>query len=251
MTDMVLKYIDNETKYELEKFIEEVKNQNFMKIDSQESLQNIFNDNISEFLNLVTQDELLDLRSYTGYNFKNINAILRNNWTYEENGLLDNETKKRFFNLSNKISTILNKFPPLPYNFTTYRGTTLDSFSKYGITTISDLENMKEKYMFEEGFTSTSIIENTCYFNKTLDTGKNYNIEIKYLISTEYDEGALLLNNDMSYSINQNEYLINKGSLSKVVDVEINEELNQAILTVVLIPRKKWDLVKENENKVK
>ena len=251
MTDMVLKYIDNETKYEMEQFINEVKKQNFMEIDSQESLKNIFNDCIDEFLSSVTQDELLDLRSYTGYNFKNINAILRNTWTYEENGLLDFETKKRFFDLSNKISTILNKFPPLEYNFTTYRGTTLDSFSKYGIKSISDLMSLEGNYMFEEGFASTSILEDSCYFNKTLDTGKNYNVKIKYLITPEYDEGALLLNNDMSYSINQNEYLINKGALSKVVDVEINEELDQAILTVVLVPRKKWDLAKYNDNKVK
>lgn len=99
--------------------------------------------------------------------------------------------------------------------------------------------------MFEEGFTSTSIIEDSCYFNKVLDTGKNYNVEIKYLITPEYDEGALLLNHDMSYSINQNEYLINKVSLSKVIDVKINEDLNKAILTVVLVPRKKWDIAKD------
>lgn len=248
-TDTVLRYINSDNKYEMEQFITEAKKQKFMEIDSQEALKNIFKDNINEFLNNVTQDELLDLRSYTGYNFKNINAILRNNWTYEENGLLDMETKKRFFDISNKISSILNKFPSLPYNFTTYRGTTIDSFSKYGIKSINDLKFMQNKYMFEEGFTSTSVVEDTCYFNKDLDTGKNYNVEIKYLITPEYEDGALLLNNDMSYSINQNEYLINKGSLSKVVGVEINEQQNQAVLTVVLIPRKKWDLVKTNEMK--
>lgn len=249
MTDTILRYIGDEKKYEIEEYVDEVKLQKFMEIDSQESLQSIFKDNIDEFLSNITQDELLDLRSYTGYNFKNINAILRNNWTYEENGLLDFETKKRFYDLSNKISSILNKFPSLPYNFTAYRGTTLDSFSKYGITSISDLKSLEGNYMFEEGFTSTSVIEDTCYFNKTLDTGKNYNVEIKYLISPEYDEGALLLNNDMSYSINQNEYLINKCSLSKVIDVKINEKLNQAILIVVLVPRKKWDFVKEDKVK--
>ena len=58
------------------------------------------------------------------------------------------------------------------------------------------------------------------------------------------NEGVLLLNSDMSYSINQNEYLINKGSLSKAVDVEINEALNQAILTVVLVPSKIYRLLR-------
>lgn len=251
MTDTILKFINNETKYEMEEFIKEVSKQKFLDIKTEEELKNIFDDNISTFLNNITQDELLDLRTYTGYSFKNINAILRNTWNYEENGRLTEEEIKKYRTLSENISSILNKFPSLPYNFMTYRGTTIDSFSKYGINLISDLESLKGKYIYEQGFTSTSVIEDTCYFDKDLDTGKNYNVEIKYLITPEYDEGALLLNNYMSYSVGQNEYLINKGSLSKVIDVKINESLNQAILTVVVIPRKKWDIVKENDDKVK
>lgn len=251
MTDTILRFINDENKYEMEKFITEVSNQKFLEFKNEENLKNIFHNNISSFLDNINQEELLDLRTYTGYSFKNINAILRNTWTYEENGRLTEEEIKKYRILSENISSILNKFPPLPYNFTTYRGTTIDSFSKYGIHTVSELENLKGKYMYEQGFTSTSLIEDTCYFNKNLDTGKNYNIEIKYLITPDYDEGALLLNNDMSYSTGQNEYLINKGSLSKVIDVKINNELNQAILTVIVVPRKKWDIIKENNDKVK
>lgn len=250
MTDTILRFISDEKKYEMACFIDEALNKNYLKINNQEQLKNIFEENVSEFLNNVTPDELLDLRTYTGYYFKNINAVLRNTWNYEENGRLTEEEIKKYRILSDNISSILNKFPSPNYNFTTYRGTTIDSFSKYGITSVGELEKLKGKYMYEQGFTSTSVIEDTCYFNKKLDTGKNYNVEIRYLITPEYDEGALLLNNDMSYSVNQNEYLINKGSLSKVIDVEINNELNQAILTVIIIPRKKWDIVKE-ENKVK
>ena len=44
----------------------------------------------------------------------------------------------------------------------------------------------------------------------------------------------------MSYSTNQNEFLLNKASLSKVVDVKI--ENNKAILTVVLVPKKVYDI---------
>ena len=250
-TDMVLRYISDEKKQEMEDFISEIFFEKFLEIKNNEQLKSVFKDNLYEFLNSVTQDELLDLRTYTGYNFKNINAILRNNWTYEENGLLTEEQKRKFLILSQKISEIIKKFPKLPYNFITYRGTTLSSFSKYGISNINDLQSLKGNYMYEEGFTSTSVIEDTCYFNKQLETGLNYNIKLKYLVSDEYDEGVLLQNSDMSYSTNQNEYLINKGSLSKVVDVKIDNELNQAELTLVIVPRKKWDIVKENENKVR
>ena len=250
-TDMVLRYISDEKKQEMEDFISEIFFEKFLEIKNNEQLKSVFKDNLYEFLNSVTQDELLDLRTYTGYNFKNINAILRNNWAYEENGLLTEEQKRKFLILSQKISEIIKKFPRLPYNFITYRGTTLSSFSKYGISNINDLQSLKGNYMYEEGFTSTSVIEDTCYFNKQLETGLNYNIKLKYLVSSEYDEGVLLQNNDMSYSTNQNEYLINKGSLSKVIDVNVDKELNQAELTLVIVPRKKWDIVKENENKVR
>lgn len=250
-TDMILRFISDDKKYEMEEFINKISKEQFLEIKSEENLNNVFKDNISTFLDAVTQDELLDLRTYTGYDFKNINAILRGNWNYEENGILNEDIRKKYLFLAHNISSILSKFPPLSYNFTTYRGTTLSSFSKYGIDSINDLESLQGKYMYEEGFISTSVIEDTCYFNKILDTGLNYNVEIKYLITPEYDEGALLLNNDMSYSTAQNEYLINKGSLSKVIDVKRDNALNQAILTVAIIPRKKWDLVRDNENKVK
>lgn len=65
-TDTILRFIGNEKRYEIEHFIDEVKDQKFMEIESQESLENVFKDNIDEFLSKVTQDELLDLRSYTG-----------------------------------------------------------------------------------------------------------------------------------------------------------------------------------------
>ena len=250
ITDTILKLIGKETLIEVENYIKEICSQKSIEVKNQQELLNLFKISISSFLENVSQEELLELRTYTGYNFKNINAILRNNWTYEENGILNDEKRREYSILAQNISNILHKFPNVSDNFKTYRGTTIDSFSKYGITCVKDLECLKGNFLYEQGFTSTSILEDSCYFNKVLDTGKNYNVKIEYIVPNEYDEGALLINNDMSYSINQNEYLINKGSLSKVIDVKVNEELDQAILMVVLVPRKKWDLEKEN-NKVR
>ena len=251
MVDTILRFMGEDTRYEIENYVKETAKEKYLQIQSEEELKKIFKNNISNFLDNVTQDELLDLRTYTGYNFKFINAILRRNWNYEENGLLTEDKKRELMILAENISSIINKFAPLSYNFTTYRGTTLSSFSKYGIYSIKDLESLKGNYLYEEGFTSTSIIEDTCYFNKCLDTGLNYNVKIEYLITPECEEGALLINNDMTYSLKQNEYLINKGSLSKVIDVKIDENLNQAILTVTLIPKKKWNKVQGINDKVR
>ena len=91
MTDTILRFISDEKKYEMACFIDEALNKNYLEINNQEQLKKIFEENVSEFLNNVTPDELLDLRTYTGYYFKNINAVLRNTWNYEENGRLTEE----------------------------------------------------------------------------------------------------------------------------------------------------------------
>ena len=55
-----------------------------------------------------------------------------------------------------------------------------------------------------------------------------------------YLADKLWLDDNMSYSTAQNEFLLNKGSLSKVVDVKVDN--NTAILTVVLVPKKVYDM---------
>lgn len=108
---------------------------------------------------------------------------------------------------------------------------------------------MKDKFIYEEGFTSTSILKDTSYFGKSLETGKNYNVEIKYLISSDSQDGALLMNSNFSYSPNQNEFLINVGSLAKVIDVNVDYENSTASLTVVLVPKKLWNIYEVNNTK--
>lgn len=250
-SNLVLNLLDIETRNEMEEFVKNHISQEFDEIKDSQNLNIILKENINAFLRELTDEDLMSLRSYTGYNFKNINAILRGKWSYEENGKLTEEIQNNFLNISKKISTIIQKFPNIPFNFITFRGTTLDTFNEYGISELKELISLKNNYIYESGFTSTSIIEDCCYFKKELDTGKNYNIKIKYLITPAYSEGALLTNYYTSYSPNQNEYVLSNGALSKVINVEINEELDEAILTVIVIPKKIYDFEKKNENKIK
>lgn len=235
---------------ELDVYVFEIINREYLDIT--EDNINLFKENISDFLGNITEDELLELRSYTGYYYKFINAILRNNWDYEINGKLDDNKKSEYYTRANKIREIINKFPTLPVNFKTYRGVNLDPFKKYGIETIEDLIFMKDKLFYEEAFTSTSIIKENCYFNKSLEYVNFANILIEYYIPEESKDGALLINDFLSYSKGQTEYVLNSGSLTKIFDVTVSEDKKTAILKAALIPKSLWNKYeKENENNLK
>lgn len=242
---ILLKYLGNDIISEIDNYVLDLPNRKF------NPLENDTADTVNNFLSQLSSDELMIIRSYTGYQFKNINAHLRHNWNYEENGLLTPEIEQKYNDLSEKICTIAAKFPSLNTDFITYRGVDISAFKEYGIDTLYDLKDMQGKYLYEKGFTSTSTKRENSFFNRTLETGKNYNIEIQYLIPKESSDGILLAGQELSFSPGQNEYLINKDSLSRVINVSVNKELNQAQLTVALIPKKLWTMEeqKEDENK--
>lgn len=241
VTNLLLKMIGEKTLNDIDNYIKEVCSRNFIVISSEEQVRELFDENISNFVSSLSMDELMDLRSYTGYNYKFINAILRGSWKYERHGLLTNEQRIKYSKLAYSVSSVLDKFQIPNIDFITFRGTTLNFFSSYGINELKQLEILKGRFIYDAGFTSTSILEESSYFNKTLDDGRWCNVGIRYLIPSDSNDGALLINDDLSYSTNQNEFLLNSGALTKVMDVSIDEANNTAILTVVLIPKKIYD----------
>jgi hypothetical protein len=156
--------------------------------------------------------------------------------------MLTPDKKEEFRKLADSVRKLLDRFNMPKIDFMTFRGTTIDAFSSYGISQLFQLENLKGKFLYDQGFTSTSILEDSCYYGKTLDDGRHCNVEIRYLIPSESNEGALLIDNNMSYAVGQNEFLLNSGSLTKVIDVKIDNNTNTAILTTVLIPKKIYDM---------
>lgn len=245
--NILLRLLGEEKLQEINSYVSEVFLNDFCEYKDKEQVLNSFGEKMNDFSHELTDIELMDLRSYTGYNFKNINAILRGSWNYEENGLLNQEVEAKYRSLARNIENIIDKFPKPDTNFVAFRGVEANYFSKYGIISLNELVSMKDKFIYEEGFTSTSILKDTSYFGKSLETGKNYNVEIKYLISSDSQDGALLMNSNFSYSPNQNEFLINVGSLSKVIDVNIDYENSTASLTVVLVPKKLWNIYQLND----
>lgn len=245
VTNSVLRMIGPDTRGIIDNYINDVCSRDFQVMHSILQVKSLFSESLDEFLACLTEEDLLDLRSYTGYNFRNINAVSRGTWNY---GNGNDAQKVEFARLANKISTIVNKFNMPKIDFVSFRGTTINSFSSYGISELSQLESLEGKFMYEQGFTSTSMLEDTCYFKKNLETGENYNIEIRYLIPSEANDGALLTDYNTTYSINQNEFVLNKGALSKVIDVKVDEVTNTAILTVVLVPKKVYEIDRTRED---
>ena len=98
---------------------------------------------------------------------------------------------------------------------------------------------MVGQYFYERGFTSTSILRETSAFSSELDCWKTRNIEIEYLIPSEFNEGLPLITKDLCYTDIENEFLINTGTLCKIVDVMVDED--KAYLTAVFVPKKIWE----------
>lgn len=241
VVNMVMRFLDPEVRQDLENYVHQVVLENFIEFKTEEQIQTVFQSKVFQFLSHLSEDNLLNLRSYTGFHFRDINAVLRGNWTYEKNGRLTEKDRSRYFKVAEEISRMIEQAPIMDINFVAYRGVDIAAFSEYGISSLEQLKAMEGNYMYEKGFTSTSLLKESSFFDRKLENGTFCNIGIKYLISDECREG-LFLDGDMTYSSKLNEYLINKNTLSKVVSVYIDEENNRAMLTVVVIPKSKWNV---------
>lgn len=238
-TRVIEKSLDENIKLEISSLLKEIPTYTYEKPN--------FSEEINNFLSNISEEQLLTLKGYSGLFSKKINAILRNNWNYDEHGKKTIEEEQKIKNDISIIDEIISNYPPNNYAFITYRGTSLDSLKKYGIDSLEDIIYLKGKYMYEEGYTSTSLEEQESYFNKEI-YGKINNIEIKYVIPPNSKDGIPLTTNDLSYSPNQQEYLIERNSLSKVIDVKING--TTAVITAILIPKSIWNKEIKSNKKI-
>lgn len=60
----------------------------------------------------------------------------------------------------------------------------------------------------------------------------------------EATDGIPLIDNNLSYSNSQSEFLLNNDSLSKIIDVNIVD--GKAYIKMAYIPKKIWDLSYKN-----
>ena len=237
----LLRYIGIQKQEELKMYIKEMLSQNYQQFTSISQIDKTFNDFIRVYLNKLSLSDIAALRGYTGLQFRNVNAVLRNNWNYEVNGRLTSKLKEESLNIAKNIRQALNKAPEISDGIKTYRGVSIASFRSYNIFSLNDLKTLEGNYLYEEGFTSTSLIKEKSFFYTdpfTL-TGKP-NILIEYLIPSGSDDGVILCG-ETSYSPSQSEFLINNSSLFHVTKVSVDEKNNLAYMQVLLIPEKIWN----------
>ena len=246
--NFLFRFLSDEVRMKINEYVLNVSASSFITFETEEQIKNLFSEYLLQLREQLDEDKILDLRNYTGYNFKNINAILRQNWTYEENGILNDEINIKYRKIADVISDIIFNLSSLSFNFITFRGTDLSSFKSYGVTTLEELVFLKGKYLYDNGFTSTSILRESSYFNKKNDNIKEYNIEIKYKISSECCDGILLFGYDMSYFSLENEYLIDKNTLFYVENIVVDKEKNCAYIDALVIPKKIWNMPLEDTN---
>lgn len=230
--DRILRFISDEDKTNIDYFYIESLNRNYQRIESNEEALNLLeNDNIS-------YEESDFLLNYSGFNYKHINAVLRDTWNYEENGDINKANEYRL--LANRLQQVIMTHPTkLNDNINVYRGVDLSYFRQYGIESLEDLKSLEGKHMLDRGFVSTSVQENKCFFKKENDLGLNYNVKIEYMVPCEFKDG-IYLNGATSYTPMQEEFLINSSNLARVSNVIINED-NTAVIKATLIPKELYD----------
>ena len=233
-TRQILKTLGHEKLLELSDFASTV---NYNKILSKPLSKDYF-DKAHQSLTLGDADIL---RRYSGYEYSKINGVLRGFWNYETMGMQTDTETSKLKKYANLLSlTIREKGKKLPHQTTVYRGTNLAAFRSFGVTSLEELKFLVGEFVYEQGFLSTSLSKDSCFFNRELEHHDVCNVQIVYTLPKGTSEIMPLVLPETSYSPNQKELLIDKGSLSKIIDVEING--NTATLTAVLIPKAMWEL---------
>lgn len=240
--NMILRLIGSNAINSIEEFIQKINSREFLAFVSENQLEDNFKEYMRTFNSSHSLQAIESIRYYTGYAFNDINSILRNTWSYEKNGLLTDQKRKEIMEIISAVEQVMSTLPVLEKDIKVYRGVSLNCFKDYGINSIQDLINLKGEFYFESGFTSTSLLRDKSFFDRELDWHEKCNIEIEYLVSKECNDGLPLLSDELSYSKIQSEYLINKGSLFKIIDVSISEDQTKAYLKMILLPQKIWNL---------
>jgi hypothetical protein len=196
----------------------------------------------SQIDDAVTNEQKDALRNYSSWNFAWINSVERNQWDYEKLGRQTPEKLAAIRETADKIDQAIISAPVPKESFTTVRGTDLSAFQKFNIHSLNELEQMQGQMMVESGFVSTALNRELSFVDRgnTLWIGEG-NIEMHYRIPAGYKTSIAMLREDLSLSPEQTEVLINRGMLSYVSKVELDETGTHAKMDVVIVPSELYD----------
>lgn len=233
----------------IENYASDIAKEPLVTFHNEKEIYDYFREMDDIFQDANNEEDLQNFHYYTGSSYTKVNELLRGIWDHEINGDQTKEKINLYTKMIEQMEKSLNKVSELPSNIVTYRGTNLKTFAAYNISSLEDLKSLEGNYIYDNSFVSTSLLERGCMFQKETSYFGKYNILVKYIIPRESKEGAPIFN---SYYTEESEYLINRGSLVKVMDTFVTNGC--AYITCILIPRKLWskdyNLQMELENEV-
>lgn len=232
---LVLRFIDAEGRNNISRFCDECLSRDYRKFDSSEMAlmccdSGGYGNDVSDVF-----------KNYSGFNYRRINACARGNWNYEDHGHV--KERERYDEMAFELREAIDNNQRSVGNIMVFRGVPIEYFSEYGVSSVDDLDGLEGGFLLDKGFVSTSLLEESCYYRKPNELGLNYNVKIEYLVPEEFEDGVSIGN--VSYSPNQNEYLINVWNMAQVVNVTKDGE-DGAIIKAVLIPKKVYDKAYRN-----
>lgn len=229
VTRMIMRSLSDERQNALETFCSSCDSRDYQKFDNLESAL-MFMD-----LPVLSDEDRLALSHYSGFSYFALNRAIKGKWNYEDNGTIErfNECKRNAEELSQAITNNQRSIG----NTKVYRGVPLKYFRDYGISSLEDLECLKGKYLLDEGFVSTSLVEGECFYRKDPKNGINYNVMIEYSVPEEFTDGIVTAVE--SHFTRESEYLINIWSMAQVTDV-VRDGAGM-IVKATLVPKYVYD----------
>ena len=239
--DYILQYVGTDNEEVVKCYVAEKLKENYYIFKDEKDILTTLGNFISEYKEVLSDEDKQVLKGYTGLEFRKINSLLRRVWDYEINGRLTDDIKKQSYILAEQMRRAIYQAVKLPIGIISYRGVSIRSFYDYQITTIEDLIYMKDQYYYASAFTSTSLLQEKCFYYEQSSWSDKANILIEYYIPSGSDDGILLADEELSYSSKQWDFLINSSSLFKVIDVFVSEDKTYAKLKMLLIPEQIWN----------
>ena len=184
------------------------------------------------------------IKQYTGVDpnsgFSAVNCVARRFWDFERLGPKE-EREPKITKQIELIAGAIPLVPPAKQDYIVFRGDNLDGFKSFGVFNLQDLQKMKGQFYLDEGFHSTALLREKSFATdktSTLWIGES-NIEIEIQIPKNSHDSIALLTEDLSYSPELTEVLLNRRTLCYISEVEVFGQ--EAKMKMLVIPRDLYD----------
>ena len=195
------------------------------------------NTEYGKFFANLTEDEISEIQSYTGFAYGHINKGLR-----EVKGNTDKLTGNQSYNYSKtavkNLDRVIEKAPPLKESIELHRGVDINAFTKGPLSDLfNDVKTIEELYATLKSLEGESLKEYGYMSTSLTTSGAKNNSDIQLeIIAPKGTKGVYL--EPLTSTIREQEYLLKRDSSLKIVEVKsptINESGKQQIIVKCIV----------------